>query len=116
MTFAEKQGEHNARLGSLEDSRLQLHDDLREIRDLIRQGQQLTRPPVQDANALAMHNLADVLRRQVEAQAAKPTIGAEIAHALATHASNNKGGNAVLWLALGAVLMAAIFLAWGNLT
>lgn len=69
MVIVEKQGEHGARISAVEDAQHGIKDDLREIRDLIRQQ---ARPAPTDPNmgqlALSLHNVADAMKRSVEAQ------------------------------------------------
>lgn len=67
MVFAEKQGEHTARLTSLEDKHTQIHHDLREIRDLIRQGQNLPAPVAVDHGALVNQRFLDMVERRFPA-------------------------------------------------
>jgi len=68
LLIFERLGEHGARITATELAQSGIKDDLREIRDLIRQQ---ARPAQSDVNALALHNLADAMR-QTQAQAQAP--------------------------------------------
>jgi len=60
LLIFERLGEHGARITATELAQSGIKDDLREIRDLIRQQ---ARPAQSDANVLALHNLADAMRQ-----------------------------------------------------
>lgn len=76
LRLVEKQGEHSARIRTLEDGQKAIHDDTREIRALLRQltdrigsipPQPAPNSSALDQAALSMHRVIDALERRTPA-------------------------------------------------
>lgn len=85
-------------------------ESLRRIENML----SAARPPgAQDASALALHNLADAMRQQLQ----KPSVGEEVARALAHHAASRPqsgGGVSQLLSHIGVLAIGAVA-AWAFL-
>lgn len=103
MLIVERQGAHGARLDAVEASQSSYQHDMRELRDLIRQQQ---RPAQADPNALAMHNMADAIRKMQERHDPAELVRQAVA------AVGQRGGNGPLWAIMGGLVVVAAFLAW----
>lgn len=113
LAFSRELGDHNARLKALEGKWEQVHQDLREIRDLIRQ----SGPNKNGGLELALHHFAESITKSV-LTAPPPPQPANLAQEIATviHANRGQGGNNIIAAALGAVSMIAIVLFWKQFT
>ena len=105
----------------------ELREDVAALKADMRQiGPQLTRietmlaaktpqqQPAPDTNSLALHNIADAMRKSIDAMANRPTPAQELAHALA-QSKALKNGSVWPWVIVGGLVVLVVLLGWKQL-